>query len=88
MRSLDELREQINAVDKQLAALFEERMNIVSEVTAYKKQNNLPTYDGAREKAVIEKGKQYLQDAKYAAYYEEFMQNVMDVSKKYQDSNK
>lgn len=88
MRSLDELREQINAVDKQLAALFEERMNIVSEVTEYKKQNNLPTYDAAREKAVIEKGKTYLEDQKYAAYYEEFMQNVMDVSKKYQDSNK
>lgn len=84
MRTLDELREQINAVDRKLAELFEERMNLVTEVNTYKKANNLPVYDPAREKAVLEKGKQYLNDQAFADYYEEFMQSVMDVSKKYQ----
>jgi chorismate mutase/prephenate dehydratase len=47
--SLDELRKKIDNIDERLLNLFEERMNVVSEIAAYKHANNLPTLDRGRE---------------------------------------
>ena len=47
--NLDELRKKIDNIDEQLIKLFEERMNVVSEIAEYKQANNLPTLDSRRE---------------------------------------
>ena len=47
--SLDDFRNKIDSIDEQLLGLFEERMNVVSEIAKYKQTNNLPTLDRGRE---------------------------------------
>lgn len=51
--NLDEAREKIDSIDKELVKLFEERMNAVCEVARYKKENGLSIYNGKREREVI-----------------------------------
>ena len=50
---LNELRKQIDKVDKQMAKLFEERMDIVKHIGNYKKEHNLPILDKERENTYI-----------------------------------
>ena len=60
MDALEQARAEIDAVDTQLAALFERRMAAVLQVAEYKRAHGLPIYDAARETAVLEKaGKFY-----------------------------
>lgn len=46
---LAQLRQEIDQVDKDLISLFEKRAQIVFAVGEYKRQNNLPVHDSARE---------------------------------------
>ena len=52
---LNELRNQIDQIDKEMAVLFEKRMKIVKQIGEYKKENNLPILDKKREEEVIER---------------------------------
>lgn len=51
---LNELREEINRIDSALVQLFTERMEIAAQVADYKKQNSMPIYVPARERAVLQ----------------------------------
>ena len=51
--NLDELRCQIDQIDQNLLQLFEQRMEIVKGVAAYKKENNLPIFHKDREDQII-----------------------------------
>ena len=42
MNELENLREKIDAIDKEMIALFEKRMDVVADIAAYKIKNNLP----------------------------------------------
>ena len=53
MENLETLRKEIDEIDKQLAVLIEKRLEIVTKVGAYKKENNIPIQDIKRDKAVI-----------------------------------
>lgn len=50
---LQELRTKIDAIDTELVRLFSERMDIAAQVADYKKENNLPIYVPARERAIL-----------------------------------
>lgn len=50
---LNELREKIDAIDTDLVKLFTQRMDIAAQVADYKKENNLPIYVPARERAIL-----------------------------------
>lgn len=50
---LNELRNKIDSIDTDLVRLFTERMNIAAQVADYKKENNLPIYVPARERAIL-----------------------------------
>ena len=54
MDTLEQARAEIDAVDAQLAALFERRMAAVLSVAQYKQAHGLPVYDAAREAVVLE----------------------------------
>lgn len=82
--NLDEARQIINSVDSEMAKLFEKRMTAVFEVAKYKKENNLPVYDPAREKVVIEKNSGYIENPEFVEYYKKWIQYTMDLSKEYQ----
>lgn len=51
---LQQCRDQIDRIDSQLLALFQERMEIVSEVARYKKENNMQIFHPDREEAIIQ----------------------------------
>ncbi len=47
---MQNLRGQIDMIDKELVELFTKRMEVSSRIAACKKENNLPIYDPARER--------------------------------------
>ncbi len=49
MRDLAEIREEIDGIDAQIAALFEKRLGLVSQVAEYKIANGKPVLDRERE---------------------------------------
>ena len=53
--NLDELRVQIDDIDRELVKLFTARMDIAAQVADYKRENNLPIYVPSRERAVLQK---------------------------------
>ena len=79
---LNELRKQIDKVDKQMAELFEERMNLVKKVGQYKKEHNLPILDKERENLVKEKNHQNIINKDLLPLYDEFISHLMDLSKR------
>ena len=53
--NLKQICDRIDQLDRQIAALLTERMEITNEVAAYKIEHSLPVYHPEREKQVIEK---------------------------------
>ena len=81
---LDEARKIINEVDAQMAELFVRRMRAAEMVFADKKEKGLPILDQAREAVVIEQNTRRIQDENLKGYYVDFLQNVMALSRAYQ----
>lgn len=48
--NLQELRTKIDEIDQEMTRLFEARMDVASEIAAYKRANNLPVLDAGRER--------------------------------------
>lgn len=84
MTELEEARSGINEIDNKMAELFEKRMNLVVQVANYKKKNGMPVFDSTRESQVIERCVQYIKNIDLQPYYVQFIQDLMDISKKYQ----
>ena len=51
---LTELRKQIDTIDRQLIALFEQRMDVADSVAAYKKETGMAILDSAREEQKLQ----------------------------------
>ena len=77
-------RETISAIDKEIAALFEKRMDAVRLVSEYKISHGLPIYDEARENALIERNSTLIEDEEIRPYYVDFLRNTMRVSRNFQ----
>lgn len=84
MRTLEELRVEIDRIDQQMIQLFEERMQVVAEVMAVKKAAGLPILDASREEAVVAKNTARLSDPALADYYERLIRQMMALSREYQ----
>lgn len=84
INSLDEARKEINRIDKEMAKLFEERMACVRVIAEYKKANNLPVFDEAREDELIKNNSLLIENENIKKYYIDFLRNNMEISKKYQ----
>lgn len=84
MDQLQEARKTIDRVDREMAALFEERMHAVEQVAAYKKEHSLPVFDEEREKQVIATNAARITDASCRDDYVAFLHAMMDISKQRQ----
>lgn len=84
MNQLDDARKIINEIDENMASLFEQRMKAVESVIDYKIKNNMEIFDSKREQEVILRNAKMIQDESLKEYYIEFLQSMMDISKKYQ----
>ena len=85
MDKLQDARAKINEIDKQMAELFESRMQAAKTIAEYKKERGLQIYDAKREQAVIEKNAAYINDYDIRSYYVRFLQDEMAISKQYQE---
>ena len=84
MDLLQQARSQIDEIDAQMAALFEQRMQAVADVVRYKAQTGKPVFDAAREAAVLDKNTARLQNDALRPYYRAFLQEAMSISRAYQ----
>lgn len=83
MRDIKTIRKEIDNIDKEIAKLFEMRMKLVKDVIEYKISNNLPILDSSRENEVINKNIDFVDD-EYKKYYQEFIKNMLNISKEFQ----
>ncbi|MBP3201238.1 MAG: chorismate mutase [Lachnospiraceae bacterium] len=86
MKDLTMTRENINKIDKEIAKLFEERMNLCKDIAEYKKENSLPIYDANREDSLINNNLNLINDENIKPYYVSFLKSLLNVSKEYQRS--
>lgn len=81
---LEKQRAEIDAIDREIVALFERRMQVVVDVAQIKKENGIAILDANREKEVIQKVQSYLKDATLKEELAEAYETLMKVSKDYQ----
>ena len=81
---LEKQRAEIDAIDREIVALFERRMQVVVDVARIKKENSIAILDANREKEVIAKVQSYLKDDHLKEELAEAYETLMKVSKDYQ----
>ena len=81
---LEEQRQKIDQIDRQIVALFEERTNVVEEVAKIKLDNDIPILDSRREEQVILKVQSYLKDESLKDELAELYTELMRISRKHQ----
>lgn len=81
---LMECRSIINEIDDEMKQLFLKRMEVVSKVAIYKKENNMPIFDSQREASMKERLSQDTGELK--EYYLNFLESMLIESKKYQEA--
>lgn len=84
MQNLKYARQLINEIDKEMAHLFEQRMDAVKIVAAYKKENGIPVDDFSREEEIIKNNSALIKNDDYRSYYVNFLRENICLSKKMQ----
>ncbi len=85
MNEIEKIREEISKTDGEMLALFEKRMSQSALLAEYKKTHGLPILDREAESAILSDNLSKLQNQKFAPYYVDFMENVMNLSNRYQN---
>ena len=85
-KEFQEARASISEIDKEIAQLFEKRMEAAEKVALYKKANGIPVEDVVRENQLIEANSQLVNNDEIRSYYVNFLKNTMKLSKDYQHS--
>lgn len=81
MDDLEYFRKKIDDIDREMIALFEERMNTVCDIANYKFKNNLPVLNQGREDEVILKAVNSLKNKGYSESVKAFIKNLMEIGK-------
>lgn len=84
MNGIESLRCEIDKIDKEMAMLFEKRMEIAIKIGEYKKKNKLEVLNTNREKQVIKNNIKYIKNKKLCKPVEEFFVCMMKISKELQ----
>ena len=82
---IQELRGNIDRIDRQLIELFSQRMETSSMIAAYKKENRLPVYDPAREREILARVSA-MAGPELEDYTRVLFQTLFDLSRSYQRS--
>ena len=84
MTELESARAEINNIDKQMAELFERRMEMSAVIGDYKRKHALPVLDSQRERELKEKNLSYIKNDKLKPLYIELLTKLMELSREYQ----
>ena len=85
--NLEEIRTEIDSIDKALVSLFIRRMNCASAVAEYKKANDLPILDASRERALLKKVSE-LSGEELEEYTRTLYSTILSLSRSYQHKSK
>ena len=83
MEDLQQLRREIDQIDRQITDLFRRRMAVTAEVGAYKVAHRLPVLDPQREQEVLAKKAQLVEEALRGDVTELF-ETIMSISRRQQ----
>ncbi len=84
MTELEQARQEIEAIDREMVQLFERRMQAVGRIGAYKAAHGLPVLDRSREQANLARAAAQLTDPDLEPYLLPWYQTMMDQAKAYQ----
>jgi len=88
MKKINDLRKEIDNLDKILVESFEKRMKISKEISNLKNKHNLSITDKTREIQKIKQNNEYLKNKSIIKYTESFTKELIKQSKKYQKALK
>lgn len=80
---LNELRNKIDGIDKELVKLFEERMETAAEVGRFKQENGVPVFNRQREREIINNVTASVPD-ELQSYTKTLYQTLFELSRSYQ----
>lgn len=86
MKELQELRQELDQLDREIVALFEKRMAIARQVAQYKLAHGLPVLDQSREAQVIASREAMLSDASLAPSVRALFEAIMALSRQEQEA--
>ena len=79
MRNLSEIRTEIDSIDEQIIELFKKRMDCAKEVGNYKKANNIPVLNQARENEILDAIEE--RGGEYGSYARLLYSNIRELSR-------
>ncbi len=85
MRSLEECRQQLDEVDRDIVRLFEQRMMVARDVARYKIAHDLPVLDQSREEMVLASRVSMLKDGHFAGSVRTLYECIMALSRQEQE---
>lgn len=84
---MNNARQHIDLIDKELMQLFEQRMNLVSDIVQYKKTKGLSIQDAEREAHIITQICSCLTNKCYEPYAVQFFKSLLHISRQYQQDH-
>ena len=84
MSELEQYRQEIDALDRQLVDLFLRRMEVTQKVGEWKKEHGVPVLDAEREKQVLEAKTALTEDPARRADLSELYATIMAISRRQQ----
>lgn len=84
MNKLENLRGEIDEIDRQLVGLFERRMAVTEQVGQWKQKNGMPVLDNQRQQTVLESKAALLQDPALRADVTQLYETIMGISRRQQ----
>ena len=84
MKDLNSLRKEIDGIDRQIVALFEQRMAVTEQVGRYKLANNIPVLDRSREEQVLAGKVALLEDKSLSEDVTDLFEAIMAISRRQQ----
>jgi monofunctional chorismate mutase len=80
---LEKLRQEIDEIDTQMCDLFARRMQVVSGIGKYKKENNMPVYHPSRARTVLQNVSKRL-GPEFEGYGRTLYRTIFDLSESYE----
>ena len=82
--TLEQIREEIDAIDQQMKALFIRRMDCARQVAETKAETGGDVYVAERETAMTEKRTADIEDRELKENYRDFLTHTICISRKHQ----
>ena len=86
--NLEELRQKINQLDDNLVVLLEQRMNLVSQVAAYKQKTGKAVLDTKREEVILGRVADHVENPVYKDTILATFKDILKNSRAYQEQKK